>query len=85
MNHVNKTDLIKTIIFKTILNRGFALIDKLPTKRDMAGRAGTGRGIARCSSCFFVSSRISTLCHDNIEMEQSEFYSVSTGKSEVSQ
>lgn len=55
MNHINKTDFSRTIIFKAILNGNFAPDDKLPPERNMTERAGLR---LRRGDYFYVSSQI---------------------------
>jgi DNA-binding LacI/PurR family transcriptional regulator len=47
MSHINKTDSIRTTIFKAILNGDFVPGEKLPTERDMGERTGTSRVTVR--------------------------------------
>ena len=47
MKGINKTDSIRTKIFRAILNGDFAPGDKLPTEREMSERTGTSRVTVR--------------------------------------
>lgn len=47
MTEINKTDSIRTKIFRAVLNGDFAPGDKLPTEREMAERTGTSRVTVR--------------------------------------
>lgn len=47
MTHINKTDSIRTEIFRAILNGDFIPGEKLPAERDMAESTGTSRVTVR--------------------------------------
>ncbi len=58
MTHINKTDSIRTTIFKAILNGDYAPGDKLPTEREMAELTGSCRVTVRRAYEQLESARI---------------------------